>query len=163
VERVAECSLPTEFGEFHLVAFQDTIDNNLHLALVKGEILPEEPALVRVHVQNPLCDLTASRRSDRGWPLRDALQRVSKEGRGVVVILGNQIETADLIAQIKSSNGGAKPLDQSARSKSQDLRTIGLGAQILADIGVRKMRVLSAPKRIHSISGFDLEIVEYVT
>ncbi|HZC02814.1 MAG TPA: bifunctional 3,4-dihydroxy-2-butanone-4-phosphate synthase/GTP cyclohydrolase II, partial [Gammaproteobacteria bacterium] len=60
-------------------------------------------------------------------------------------------------------NGGAKPLDQSARSKSQDLRTIGLGAQILADIGVRKMRVLSAPKRIHSISGFDLEIVEYVT
>jgi 3,4-dihydroxy 2-butanone 4-phosphate synthase / GTP cyclohydrolase II len=163
VERVAECSLPTEFGEFHLVAFQDTIDNNLHLALVKGEILPEEPALVRVHVQNPLCDLTASRRSDCGWPLRDALQRVSKEGRGVVVILGNQIETADLIAQIKSSNGRAKPLDQSARSKSQDLRTIGLGAQILADIGVRKMRVLSAPKRIHSISGFDLEIVEYVT
>ena len=57
---------------------------------------------------------------------------------------------ADLIAQIKSSSGGAKPLDQSARSKSQDLRTIGLGAQILADIGVRKMRVLSAPKRIHS-------------
>ena len=82
VERVAECSLPTEFGEFHLVAFQDTIDNNLHLALVKGEILPEEPSLVRVHVQNPLCDLTASRRSDCGWPLRDALQRVSKEGRG---------------------------------------------------------------------------------
>jgi 3,4-dihydroxy 2-butanone 4-phosphate synthase / GTP cyclohydrolase II len=163
VERVAECSLPTEFGEFRLVAFQDTIDNNLHLALVKGEILPEEPALVRVHVQNPLCDLTASRRSDCGWPLRDALQRVSKEGRGVVVILGNQIETADLIAQIKSSSGGAKPLDQSARSKSQDLRTIGLGAQILADIGVRKMRVLSAPKRIHSISGFDLEIVEYIT
>src|SRR5919109_3668080 len=93
VERVAERSLPTEFGEFHLVAFQDTIDNNLHLALVKGEILPEEPALVRVHVQNPLCDLTASRRGDCGWPLRDALQRVSKEGRGGVVILGNQIET----------------------------------------------------------------------
>jgi 3,4-dihydroxy 2-butanone 4-phosphate synthase/GTP cyclohydrolase II len=81
----------------------------------------------------------------------------------VVVILGNQIETADLIAQIKSSSGGAKPLDQAVRSKSQDLRTIGLGAQILADIGVHKMRVLSAPKRIHSISGFGLEIVEYIT
>jgi 3,4-dihydroxy 2-butanone 4-phosphate synthase/GTP cyclohydrolase II len=162
VERVAECRLPTEFGEFHLVAFQDVIDNNLHLALIKGVIHPERPALVRVHVQNPLCDLTGSLRGDCGWPLRDALQRVSKEECGVVVILCNQIEITDLIAQIQGFNRQEYSLVQPSRSKSQDLRTIGLGAQILAEIGIRKMRVLSAPKRIHSISGFGLEVIDYV-
>ncbi len=163
VERVAECRLPTEFGEFHLVAFQDAIDNNLHLALLKGTIHPERPALVRVHIQNPLCDLTGSLRGDCGWPLRDALQRVSKEECGVVVILCNQIETADLVAQIRSLNRQAGSMAQPARSRSEDLRTIGLGAQILADVGVRRMRVLSAPKRIHSLSGFGLEVIDYVS
>lgn len=163
VERVAECRLPTEFGEFYLVAFQDAIDNNLHLALIRGTIHPERPALVRVHVQNPLCDLTGSLRGDCGWPLRDALQRVSQEDSGVVVILCNQIEATDLIAQIRDFSHQEHSLAQPPRSKGEDLRTIGLGAQILADVGVRKMRVLSAPKRIHSISGFGLEVIDYVS
>lgn len=162
VERVAECVIPTEFGEFQLVAFQDAMDHKVHLALVKGGIDPEQATLVRVHIHNPLCDLTGSRRGDCGWPLRDALRRVAQEKSGVVVILCNQIETADLIAQVHDYRRHDEPARLPARPEVEDLRTIGLGAQILADIGVRKMRVLSARKRIHSISGFGLEVQEYV-
>ena len=163
VERVAECTLPTVFGEFRMVAFQDAIDKNLHLALVKGTIDPEQPTLVRVHVSNPLCDLTGCTLPEHGWPLRSVLQRVSDEGAGVVVILCNQFETADLIAQAQSYGRLPKHGERPAIPKTQDLYTIGLGSQILSEVGVRKMRVLSAPKRIHSLSGFGLEVVEYVS
>jgi 3,4-dihydroxy 2-butanone 4-phosphate synthase / GTP cyclohydrolase II len=163
VERMAECLMPTEFGEFRLMTFQDSIDSNLHLALIKGDIDPEKPTLVRVHIHNPLCDLTGSLRSDCGWPLGDVLQRVAREERGVVVILCNQFESSDLIAQVKNYGRQDSHKEPLTKSRSGDLRTIGLGAQILADVGVRKMRVLSAPKRIHSISGFGLEVIEYVS
>jgi 3,4-dihydroxy 2-butanone 4-phosphate synthase/GTP cyclohydrolase II len=160
VERVAECLLPTVFGEFRMITYQDAIDRNLHMALVKGVIDPDYPTLVRVHVSNPLADLTGST-LDSGWPLRGALQRVAEEDRGVVVILCNQFDTEDLIAQARSY--GRQQIKPAGKPKSADLYTIGLGSQILADVGVQKMRVLSAPKRIHSLSGFGLEVVEYVT
>ncbi len=163
VERVAEGPLSTEFGEFRLVAFQDQIERNLHMALVKGHIDPRHPTLVRVHIFNPLCDLTGSRREDCGWPLRDAMQRIALEDSGVVVILGNQAQPHELIRQVQSLHGAATTEPPPARPGPADLRTIGLGAQILADLGVRRMRVLSAPKRIHSISGFGLEVVDYVS
>ncbi len=165
VQRMAETLLPTEFGDFRLVAYKDAIDRNLHLAMVRGQIDPLYPALVRVHISNPLCDLTGSLRGDCGWRLRDVLQRVAREECGVVVILGKQIETDDLIEQIKSDDkaAGTRATQASVARKVDDLRTIGMGSQILLDLGVRRMRVLSAPKRIHSISGFGLEIVEYVS
>ncbi|MGH8584133.1 MAG: bifunctional 3,4-dihydroxy-2-butanone-4-phosphate synthase/GTP cyclohydrolase II [Gammaproteobacteria bacterium] len=162
VERVADNPLETEFGTLQLVAFHDVIDGQLHLALVKGRIDPAQPTLVRVHIYNPICDLTASVRPDCGWRLREVLGRIAGEERGVVVILSNQVDPADLIRQVRAlspdDSGQQRP-----RPKSDDLRTIGLGAQILADLGVRKMHVLSAPKRLHSISGFGLEVVDYVS
>ncbi len=161
VERVAECPLDTEFGQFQLTTYKDSIDGSFHMALVKGDVIADNPTLVRVHIENPLCDLTASSGLDCGWPLRDALQRVANEESGVVVILRNQVSSEDMINQIENSQRSVE--DKVTRSKTGDLRVIGLGSQILADVGVKKMCVLSAPKRIHSISGFGLEIVEYVS
>ncbi len=161
VERAAECALPTEFGEFRLVAYRDIIEQNLHYALVKGCVDQQCPTLVRVHVHNPLLDLTGCLREDGGWPLRAALQRIAQETCGVLVILCNQLGAAEQIAQVRARQAG----DHAAtpKQKTGDLREIGLGSQILADLGVRQMRVLSSPKRIHSISGFGLEVIEYVS
>jgi 3,4-dihydroxy 2-butanone 4-phosphate synthase/GTP cyclohydrolase II len=164
VERVAHCRMPTEFGEFKLVAYQDSIENNtLHYALVKGEIHPETPALVRVHLRNTLCDLTASRREECGWPLRDVLQRIAKEEAGIVVILQPQEDPEQILAYIEQCHLEDSGADHPGHPHNADLRTFGLGAQILSDLGVRKMRVLSAPKKMHAISGFGLEVVEYVS
>ena len=162
VERVGECRLPTEFGEFRLVAFRARTDDRIHYALVAGSIDPAEPTLIRVHVHDSLYDLTATRRRDAGWPVGDALRRVAEEGQGIVVVLRPPEPANEVIARIDSyrreDEGEALP----QHDDGADLRTFGLGAQIIADLGVRRMRVLSAPKRLHAISGFGLEVVEYV-
>lgn len=163
IDRVNESDLSTEYGDFRLLAYKDRVDNNLHFAMVKGDIEPDSPVLVRVHLENPICDLTGSLRNDCGWPVRDVLQRVSREEAGVIVILCNQYEPEELINQLKSYSDRNEDDMLSRKQETRDLRTIGLGAQILSDIGVRKMRVLSAPKKIHAISGFGLEVVEYVS
>lgn len=164
VQRVADNNLSTEFGEFRLIAFEDTIQNDLHLALIKGQIKPEEPILVRVHIHNPIYDLTASIRNDTGWLLRDVLERVATESNALVLILCNQFTSDDLVQQIQNYDPASthQPENTKHQSSKKDLRTYGLGAQILSDLGVRKMRVLSAPKKIHAISGFGLEVVEYI-
>ncbi|MCC7412242.1 MAG: 3,4-dihydroxy-2-butanone-4-phosphate synthase [Gammaproteobacteria bacterium] len=163
VHRIAECTLPTEFGEFRLLAYAESIGDELHLALVKGDVSPERPTLVRVHIENPLCDLTGNTRADCGWPLRDVLRRLAGEG-GVAVILRNKLRRADLVLQMQrwtsDSGSGCEATRESVRS---ELRVIGLGAQILVDIGVRRMRVLSLPRTFHGISGFGLEVVEHIT
>ncbi|MGH8580761.1 MAG: bifunctional 3,4-dihydroxy-2-butanone-4-phosphate synthase/GTP cyclohydrolase II, partial [Gammaproteobacteria bacterium] len=133
-----------------------------HMALVKGTVDSSDPVLVRVHVHNPICDLTGAEHAACGWPLRAALRRVAEEGRGVVVILYYQLRADDLTAQVKSYAEGTQE-SLGTKHEIKDLRTIGLGSQILADIGVKKMRILSSPKRIHSLSGFGLEVVEYVS
>jgi 3,4-dihydroxy 2-butanone 4-phosphate synthase/GTP cyclohydrolase II len=162
IERVAECPLSTALGDFRLVAYQDAIDKGLHLALVRGEVRGQEPVLVRVHVQDTLADLFGARLEHTGWPLRDAMARVAKEGRGVVVVLGRPEEPQNLLRRIRSHalQSGRDPADR--RSDDQQLRTYGIGAQILADLGVHRMRVLSAPKNLHGIGGFGLEVAEYV-
>jgi 3,4-dihydroxy 2-butanone 4-phosphate synthase/GTP cyclohydrolase II len=163
IERAADAVLPTEFGDFHLYAYADTIHGDLHMAMVKGDITPERATLVRVHIHNPFEDLTASIRKDTGWPLRDALKRVSEAGEGVVVVLSGQVEKDDLVREVmryaESENGTRARRDLNP----MDWRQIGLGAQILADLGVKKMRVMSNPRKYHAISGFGLEVVEYVT
>ncbi|OQY56219.1 MAG: 3,4-dihydroxy-2-butanone-4-phosphate synthase [Candidatus Parabeggiatoa sp. nov. 2] len=162
VARVTSCRWPTEFGEFQLVAYQDSIDDVLHFALVKGKIQSNEPILVRVHIQNTLCDLTASVREECGWPLRDALKRVAEEECGVVVILHQPEEAKALLSRIRYCCRQDEGKDLPAQPPTHDLRTHGLGAQILSDLGIRKMRVLSAPKKMHALSGFGLEVVDYV-
>lgn len=163
VMREAECELPTAVGPFRLLAFRDHIDHQLHLALIRGEIDGERPTLVRVHLQNTLCDLFGARHNACGWPLREAMQRIAEAGEGVIVVLRNRDSASDLLSRIKDLQLHDGDDEVPARRQDRNaLRTYGIGAQILADIGVRKMRVMSAPKAMHAISGFDLEVVEYV-
>ena len=162
VERVAECNMPTQAGDFRLHAYRNVIDEQVHLALVKGELSPEKPAMVRVHVENSMCDVFGSQRQDCGWPLRDAMKRIADDGEGVVVILRLAEESNMLVNMIKHYDRQDKGEDISAHDHGDDLRTYGIGAQILTDLGVRKMRVLSAPKKMHALSGFGLEVTEYV-
>jgi 3,4-dihydroxy 2-butanone 4-phosphate synthase/GTP cyclohydrolase II len=162
IERVSECTLPTEYGDFRLVAYQDCIDSGLHLALVRGEVSPEQPSLVRVHMQNTLCDLFSVQYTGCGWPLKNAMRQVAKEGQGVIVVLRNHDTSREIIERMLDLKVHEPMVSVPSKSSGSHLRTFGVGAQILTDLGVRKMRVLSAPKSIHAISGFDLEIVEYV-
>lgn len=162
IERVAETNIHTEFGDFHLVTYQDAVDSTVHLALVKGPLDPTKPTLVRVHLRNTLADMLGVESEHFGWPLKRAMKRVAEEGSGVIVVLRKLEAPRDLVQQIIGLN---RPQSASADDHPADpkvLRTYGIGAQILADLGVRRMRVLSAPKRLHGISGFGLEVVEYV-
>jgi len=163
VEQVSHCQIPTEFGDFELYAYHDSIDDLVHFAMVKGDIDPEQACLVRVHLSNTLCDLAASSRAECGWPLRDVLSHLAEEDSGVVVIL-QQAETAQqIIEQMQYYQRQDQGQQQASRGQHEDLRTFGLGAQILADLGIRKMRIMSAPKKLHALSGFGLEVVDYVT
>ena len=162
VERIADRPIATEFGEFRLVVYEDRIDKTVHLALVRGTLQPAQPALVRVHIRNTLQDVLGMHHEAFGWPLRRALQRIAQEDSGVVVLLRKPESPRELVQQIVGLD--APPADAEA-GKEDDrhvLRTYGIGAQILSDLGVRRMRVLSAPKRMHAISGFGLEVVEWV-
>lgn len=166
LECVAASEFPTSFGDFHLYAYQDTVENGLHLALVAGEIDPERPTNVRVHVENMLCD-TLGAKFGCGWPLQDAMQRITEMGEGVVVILRQPESPRALVQRIREYQvAGGRPGQGSESGQSdspEDLRTYGIGAQILSDLGVRRMRLMSAPKIFHGIAGFGLEIVDYIT
>ncbi|MBK1722730.1 bifunctional 3,4-dihydroxy-2-butanone-4-phosphate synthase/GTP cyclohydrolase II [Thiocystis violacea] len=162
VLRECECELPTAYANFNLVAYRDSIDNEIHLALTLGEISPEHPTLVRVHLQNSLCDLFGTAHNACGWPLQDVMRTVAEEGAGVIVVLRNRDSSADLLARLKDFQLHDSEDEVPVRRQDRhELRTYGIGAQILSDLGVRKMRVMSAPKSMHAISGFDLEVVEY--
>ncbi len=158
VERVTETMVQTEFGPFRLVSYEDRTEKAVHMAMVRGEINPEQPTLVRVHVRNALSDMLTIEHPEFGWPLRRALRRIAEEGSGVVVVLRKPESPNELIQRVQHLNlTHASDADQRAV-----LRTYGMGAQILKDLGVRRMRVLSQPKRLQGISGFGLEVVEYV-
>lgn len=163
IEKVASCKLPTACGEFDLVTFRDTIDNQIHFALVKGDIQPEQATLVRVHLHNTFSDLLlADRAANRSFSLHSAMKRISAEG-GVLVLLGKHESTEELMATVQAfeaEDKGEKPVSTPWKGTS---RNVGVGSQILASLGVRKMRLLSQPKRYHALSGFGLEVVDYVS
>jgi len=164
-ERSVEClsshDVETDFGPFRMLTYRDSINHQLHLALLKGEVSADEPTLVRVHVQNPLSDVLGIRREDFGLPLRVAMAEIARRGHGLLLVLGGHDDDDHLLRRIQN-----QPQPDILRSgdsrQSSELRTYGIGAQIISDIGVRKMRVLSAPKRMTGLSGFGLEVVEYV-
>ena len=157
VERIAECAAPTEHGEFRLHLYDDYVNRDVHLALVYGGIDAHKPVLVRVHLQDTLGDVAGVQWPSLGWPLRNAMQTVAEHGSGVVVILRGQDNARDIVRAVQSAGG-----ERAASDATRELRTYGIGAQILRDLGVRKMRVLSAPKTMHGLSGFGLEVVEYL-
>ncbi|HET9679985.1 MAG TPA: bifunctional 3,4-dihydroxy-2-butanone-4-phosphate synthase/GTP cyclohydrolase II [Gammaproteobacteria bacterium] len=160
VERIAENTLPTEFGEFRVLCFEDHVNKTVHFALVSGTIKPDEATLVRVHLQSTLSDVLNLQWDALGWPLRNTLKRVAREG-GVVIILRQPESHAELVERIRQYPQLAERTADTEQG-STVLRTYGIGAQILADLDVHKMRVLSAPKKMHGLSGFGLEVVEYV-
>jgi 3,4-dihydroxy 2-butanone 4-phosphate synthase/GTP cyclohydrolase II len=162
VERVGECSLMTRYGEFRLIAYQDSIDRDVHLALVKGEISEDDPVLVRVHLENVLCDVLPLALSHCGWPLDDAVRRIAEEDRGVAVVLRKPEDPRELVRRIRRIGLEPESVRPGQASASAEQRTYGIGAQILADLGVKKMRLLSAPKRFHALAGFGLEVTDYV-
>ncbi|MCQ4317047.1 3,4-dihydroxy-2-butanone-4-phosphate synthase [Stutzerimonas zhaodongensis] len=151
VERVSEQPLETELGQFKLVTYRDGVEDTVHMALTRGEISPEEPTLVRVHNMEPLRDLLMVTVPGR-WSLRAAMSEVAKAGSGVVLLLGNPLTGPQLLAQLNRQHSPS-PATYS---------TVGAGSQILRDLGVRKMRLMSSPMKFNAISGFDLEVVEYL-
>jgi 3,4-dihydroxy 2-butanone 4-phosphate synthase / GTP cyclohydrolase II len=162
LERISECVYPTEFGDFRLYAYQDRNDNNLHLALVLGQVSGDEPVLVRVHARNWLDDVFGSKRSDCSMPIRLAMQKIAEEGRGVLVLIRqneNNKALAELIYSYQLADSG---IPQNNSTDTADWRTTGTGARILADLGVHKLKVLGPQKKYIALSGFDLEVAEHV-
>ncbi len=159
IERVCESMVETAHGAFKLVVYEDAVDKTVHMALVRGEIAPDRATLVRVHLRSTLPDVLGVKHEDFGWPLDDALKTVAAAGEGIVVVL-RKWETPQALVNQVMKLGRTEPA--TVEEDVQDLRTYGVGAQILTDLGVHRMRVLSAPKRMHAISGFDLEVEEYV-
>ena len=163
VERVAETVLPTEFGDFRMVTYENHISGHVHFALIKGEIAGDEPVMVRVHIQDALADMLPVASKVFGWPLRDALKRIASEDKGVAIVLRQPETERHLIERIQSLDLDPKTdPEKDAPGKPEDLRNFGIGAQILSDLGVHRMRLLSAPKKFHALGGFDLEVVEYI-
>jgi 3,4-dihydroxy 2-butanone 4-phosphate synthase/GTP cyclohydrolase II len=158
---VSSHDITTDFGTFRLHAYRDCIEGNLHLALVRGSIHPDEPFLVRVHVQNPLSDVLFIQRSDFGLPLRTALAEIDQAGSGLVLVLGGHKQDDEILRLIQEKPEPAIVANGDNR-RSRELRTYGIGAQIIADLGIRKMRVLSAPWKLTGLAGFGLEVVEYI-
>lgn len=164
IARVHESDVQTAFGAFHLVAFCDSLHNELHFALVRGRVDDGAPVLARVHVRNSLSDVLHLQRDDLGLPLTAALRRVAEEDRGVIVVLNAEEDAANLLKRL--ARDGAVETDATRRAErqraQQEWRQLGLGAQILADLGARRLRVLGTPRKLVGLSGFGLEAVEYV-
>jgi 3,4-dihydroxy 2-butanone 4-phosphate synthase/GTP cyclohydrolase II len=159
VERIYDHMVDTEYGAFRLCCYEDHVNRNVHIALVKGDLNATLPPLVRVHIKDSLRDVIGVRSEKLGWPLRAALQRVAREASGVVVILRPEEsprEFMDTVRQLDSERTRARSAGATV------VRTYGIGAQILKDLGLKRMRVLSAPKQLQGIAAFDLEVTEYV-
>lgn len=161
VERIAEKPISTEFGDFTLYCYDDHVNRSVHVALVKGDLASVEAPLVRVHLQDTLGDVVGVQSESLGWPLHNAIERISGEEVGVIVLLRDQETSRDFIDAVENLGRHRDDLEKQ-RSGDSVLRTYGIGAQILRDLGLSKIRVLSAPKQMYAISGFDLEITEYV-
>ena len=160
VEKVGQRTLNTDYGRFDLSVYHDKINNCKHLALTKGYISSESPTLVRVHAMEPFRDLLGahSGESQQGWSLHKALEKVAEEGQGVVVLLESDHHQELGQALERFVGETARATDGMSRA----YQTIGTGSQILRDLGVGKMRLLSSPIRFAALSGFDLEVVEYL-
>ncbi len=162
VERMEECTMPTQYGDFRLVSYLDAYDENVHMALVYGEPNMDESVLVRVHMLNSLCDSLGGLFSDCSHSLDAAMQHVAKNGSGIVVVLRSSNDSNTILQHIKNYHQQETGVNLPQQAQG-DLRTFGLGAQILVDLGVSNMQVLGSKVKLHGLSGFGLEITDYVS
>jgi 3,4-dihydroxy 2-butanone 4-phosphate synthase/GTP cyclohydrolase II len=168
VRRVSTTKLPTEYGgEFTVIAYANDVDSNVHLALVKGEIKHEDDVLVRVHSECLTGDVFGSKRCDCGEQLHRAMQKIRENGKGVILYMRQEGRGIGLVNKLKAYELQDKGLDTvEANIKlgfKPDLRDYGIGAQILVDLGVRKMRLMTNnPKKIIGLEGYGLKVVERV-
>jgi 3,4-dihydroxy 2-butanone 4-phosphate synthase/GTP cyclohydrolase II len=160
VERIAEQDVVTEFGPFQLLAYEDHVHRDVHLALVRGRLDAVQSPLVRVHPIDTLSDIVGLRDPGRTWTLRDAMKRIAEVGTGVVIVLRDHASPRELADAVAALGQRAPP--PATHAPPQVLRTYGIGAQILKDLGVTRMQVLSAPKQLQGIGAFGLEITGYV-
>lgn len=156
VTRVAERVIQTLHGEFLLTAYHDEIANTIHLALVKGAINPATETLVRVHEPLSVIDLLDMNDTTHSWNIYDAMQSIAEAGHGVIVLLHRKESSAKLIERMQT-----KESHFSGAIKA-DLRNHGIGAQILKDLNVGKMRLMATPRKMPSVTGFGLEVTSYV-
>jgi 3,4-dihydroxy 2-butanone 4-phosphate synthase / GTP cyclohydrolase II len=160
VERIAERDIETDAGPFRLMCYEDHVNSTVHLALVRGRLEGPAAPLVRVHLEDTVRDLVGARDHRSSWTLRGAMERIAAEGSGVIVLLRpfeSPLEIAEAV------RGTTQRDAASARGPgTRVLRTYGIGAQILRDLGLKHMRVLSAPLQMQGLSAFGLDVVEYV-
>ena len=161
IERIAEDVVDTAHGEFTMYCYDDHVNRAVHVALVKGDLSKVETPLVRVHLQDTLGDVIGVQSDSLGWPLSSAVERIAQEEVGVIVLLRDQESSRQFMDSVETLGQHRDELEE-RRTGDEVLRTYGVGAQILRDLGLSKIRVLSAPKHMYAISGFDLEITEYI-
>jgi 3,4-dihydroxy 2-butanone 4-phosphate synthase/GTP cyclohydrolase II len=154
IERVAERVIETAYGQFNLIAFHDSSTSETHLALVKGNVAANKIILVRVHEPLSVFDLLDASSKSHSWSLPHVMQRISEEGAGIIVMLRRDETSEDVVHAIKSA-------DQAVINK-HTLKDYGIGAQILRDLGVVKMRLMAEPRKMPSMTGFGLEVSEFV-
>jgi 3,4-dihydroxy 2-butanone 4-phosphate synthase / GTP cyclohydrolase II len=159
VERIAERPLRTAHGDFRMIAFRDKPSGSAHLALVHGDMAPGKESLVRVHQPVSILDLLETEATTHSWNVSSSLKAIKEAEQGVMVLL-NCGETAEqLFGQLEALDKNIRP---TGRAASMDLRSYGIGAQILRDVGVSKMQLLASPRKMPSMTGFNLEVTGYM-
>jgi 3,4-dihydroxy 2-butanone 4-phosphate synthase/GTP cyclohydrolase II len=164
VRRIVETDLPTVYGRFRAIAYENVINGDVHLAMVMGEVRTDDPVLVRVHTENVTCDMFGSLIDDTGFQLHTALEKISAAARGVVLYLRQREHSLDLVNQLRTYNfmqqKGISKRDASLETGYGVDRDYGVGAQILHDLGLRRILLLSNhPPKVAALEGFELSVV----